>query len=83
MKRASWLLGVVALILVCGCRTRYDITLNTGNKITSVGKPKLVEGSYVYKDALGQQGRVSVLRVRSIEPQRRGWSEEPTFTPAR
>ena len=83
MKRASWLVCLVALILICGCRTHYDITLNTGNKITSLGKPKLVEGSYVFKDVLGQENRVSVLRVRTIEPQRRGWSKDPTFNPAR
>ena len=77
------MLCLLALAVACGCRTRYEITLNSGSQITSIGKPKLVQGFYVFKDATGKQTQLNPMRVRRIEPQRRGWSKESTFTPSR
>jgi len=77
------MLFLLMLVLVCGCQTRYEITLNTGNQITSLSKPKLVQGYYVFKDATGKEIQIAAMRVRLIEPQRRGWSKESTFTPTR
>ena len=57
-------------VLVAGCRTSYDLTLNTGTKITGVTKPVLNKetGQYVFKDANGRPGAVPAMRVRAIEP---------------
>jgi hypothetical protein len=83
MKSGRWIWFLLALGLVCGCRARYEITLYSGGQVTSLGKPKLVQGYYVFKDATGKENRVSATRVRLIEPQRRGWTKEPSFTPTR
>jgi hypothetical protein len=77
------MLFLLMLALVCGCRTRYNITLYSGSQITSLGKPKLVQGYYVFKDVTGKETRVTAMRIRLIEPQRRGWSKDTTFTPTR
>lgn len=46
--------ALAALLLVTGCATRgYVITLNTGERITTPHKPKLVNGFYYFKDAHG------------------------------
>jgi hypothetical protein len=61
--------ALIAFALI-GCRTRYDITLFNGNKITGVGKPVLDNstGQYRFKTADGREGAVSAARVRVIEP---------------
>jgi hypothetical protein len=52
-----------------GCRTRYDITLTTGSRITNVSRPVLDKesGAYHYRDAGGNPQRIPAMRVRSIE----------------
>ena len=69
--------------LVVGCRTRYELTLNNAYKVTSVGKPKLINGFYVFKDPAGHTNAISELRVRQIQPQSSAESEDAIFKPRR
>jgi hypothetical protein len=68
MKYLVVLLSV--MVLCAGCRTKYDITLSNGNKITGVSKPVLNKetGFYEFKLANGKQEAVKSMRVRTIEP---------------
>jgi len=65
-----------------GCHTRYLMTLSNGNRITSVGKPKYENGKYRYIDINGQTNYVSASSVQTLEPQPRGYTEEP-FKPSK
>ena len=81
-KNILWILPV--LLLIAGCRTRYEITLNNSNTYTSLGKPKLVDGSYVFKDVNGRTNWIPSSRVRLIQPQSYGSSSETgPYKPAR
>ncbi len=42
-KILTLLLGAT---LLCGCRTRYQITTTNGSEYTAIGKPKRVAGQY-------------------------------------
>ena len=55
-------------VLLTGCARNYVITMSNGARITTKGKPKLQNGSYVFKDASGQPAQVSAGRVREIAP---------------
>jgi len=61
-------LALFTVLLLAGCARHYTITLNSGNRITTLGKPRLEHGSYVFKDAKGQESRVSAGRVREVAP---------------
>ena len=63
----SILLLSLATVLLAGCHSSYVITLNSGTKLSSLGKPKLVGGMYFYKDANGQDVQISSSRIKSIE----------------
>jgi hypothetical protein len=69
MKISRWLL--VPALLVSGCASHYNITLNNGNMITTRGKPKYdaVTSSYQYKDSNGRPGSLPAFRVKEIAPQ--------------
>ena len=68
---------VVLTLSLCGCATHYDITMGNGDVVRSRTKPKLNDhGEYVYQDLAGKEGMVNKLRVRQIEPVRRG--SQPT-----
>jgi hypothetical protein len=71
MRKVVWV-ALWAALMVTGCRTNYQLTLNNGNRITTSNKPKLVNGYYVFKDLHGQTNFVAESRVRAIEPQPRG-----------
>ena len=73
-----FLLLLLAAVLFCGCRTRYEITLSSGNKITAITKPKLVNGFYVFKDLDGQEAHINAMRVKVVQPQSHA-SKESTF----
>jgi hypothetical protein len=44
------------------------MTLNNGTRLTTASKPRLKEGTYIYKDAKGQDCYVPAGRVREIAP---------------
>jgi hypothetical protein len=57
-------------VLLAGCRTSYDVTLNNGALFSGVSKPKLDRDRnvYVFKNAAGKTYTVPETRVRGIEP---------------
>lgn len=75
-----FLAALLAVLAVTGCRTKYQLTLNNGNQVTTANKPKLVNGYYVFKDLNGQTNYVSQTRVRAIEPQPRGYKGSTSTT---
>jgi hypothetical protein len=80
MRNKSLCLLALAALL-CGCRTRYDITLNNGDVIAASTKPRLVGSFYVFKDANGRQGQVSSFRVQQIERKAAGAKRYDPFNP--
>lgn len=84
MKSTALLLLTVCALFLTGCARNYTITLNSGNRITTKGKPKLEHGHYVFKDYKGQPGSVPAGRVREVSPSNMassrvssGYSAEP------
>jgi hypothetical protein len=75
------LVGTVCLCAtLTGCLTHYDVTLGNGNVVRAKNKPKLNEqGYYVFKDLSGQEVTVNKMRVRQIEPVRRGSRPSSSF----
>lgn len=67
MKKAALPL-FIGLIALTGCAHHYVMKLNNGAQITTVGKPKLKEGIYTFKDAKGEEHFVAAGRVREIAP---------------
>jgi len=61
-------LALFATLLLAGCARHYTITLNSGSRITTLGKPRLQNGHYVFKDAKGQPGSVPAGRVQEVSP---------------
>ena len=61
-------LVLFGVLLLTGCARHYTIVLNSGNRITTLGKPRLQNGSYVFKDAKGQPGSVPAGRVQEVTP---------------
>lgn len=80
MPRRSWLgLLCASLTLWCGCATHYDLTMGNGDVVRARTKPKLQEGYYVFKDLAGRETIVNAMRVRQIEPVRRGSKPKSSF----
>ncbi len=59
---------LAGLFLLTGCANHYVLTLNNGAQITSMGKPKMVNGAYVFKDPAGKEYTVPEGRVREVAP---------------
>jgi hypothetical protein len=61
---------LLALALCAGCASRYVITLDNGEVITTLGKPKYDEtrNGFFYTDVSGNPSYVSQLRVHQIAP---------------
>ncbi len=59
---------LVAVALLSGCARHYTITLTNGNRVTALGKPKLKNNEYIYKDAKGVEARMPAGRVREVAP---------------
>jgi len=64
------LILVAASLLLVGCRTRYDIALSNGSRITGVSKPVLDKstGEYHFKDVKGKDHVIKSMRVIEIAP---------------
>jgi hypothetical protein len=74
------LAACATVLLLSSCASYYDITLSNGDVIRSKGKPKLDEqGFYRFKDLAGREATVNPMRVRQIEPTRRGSPPSPPF----
>jgi hypothetical protein len=60
-------------LLLTGCANHYDVTLRNGDVVRAVSKPKLNEqGYYVFKSAAGREEAINSMRIRQIEPVRKG-----------
>ena len=67
MNRSS-LLILMGCLALSGCARHYVLMLNNGSQVDAWGKPKLVNGSYHFKDAQGKDNAVSSSRVSEITP---------------
>ncbi len=81
MKSKTGLPLLLALVFLAGCARHYVVTLGYGREITTHGKPKLVNGSYVCKDAQGREFLISATRVREIAPASVAAEEKKQFAP--
>ena len=68
MKKMLLLMVLVTLATV-GCASRYKITLNNGNTITTQGKPHYnpENGTYTFKDSFGKPASIPQFRIKEIE----------------
>ena len=74
------LFGLLLALLAGGCTTRYDLIMNNGTAITSVGKPKLLpEGYYKIIDMNGQEKFIPKMRVRTIQPSSDSNSDQDAY----
>ena len=73
------LLFFAALLLLSGCTHQYVMKMSNGTKVTTVGKPKLEKGFYVYKDAHGDKHAMAQGRVIEIEPASMEQDEKSKF----
>jgi len=78
-------LALFAMLLLVGCARHYTITLSNGHRITTQGKPRLQNGTYVFKDAKGQPSSIPAGRVQEVSPSNMtssrtssGFKAEPT-----
>ena len=83
MKRT--VLSLLAVLLLAGCSHRYVIITTNGNSIDTTTKPRLKNGFYVYKDALGRDQMVHSGRVSEIAPasMSRKQKDNFNFTPSK
>ncbi len=67
--KAPCCLLLLSVIACAGCARHYNITLNNGRVITTVGKPKLNSShdAFLYNDVTGKPGAVSAGSVKEIE----------------
>ena len=71
----------LALAALTGCARQYVIKKSNGVKIVTASKPKLKNGFYTFKDAAGNERRVSQNSVLEIEPASMAEDEKTRFTP--
>jgi len=58
----------LALMLTAGCSNRYIVTMSNGSRVSAAGKPKLVQGEFVFKDSAGKTVHVPQGSVREVAP---------------
>ncbi len=81
-ERLALVLLMALGLLAGGCAHNYVMTLHNGLQVTTASKPKLKDGAYVYKDALGREVSIPAGSVRMIEPASMAKEEQGTFKPA-
>ncbi|HEY9510919.1 MAG TPA: YgdI/YgdR family lipoprotein [Verrucomicrobiae bacterium] len=64
----STLFLLVSALALCGCARHYTIVTNNGAQIGTLGKPRLSDDVYLYKDIQGRRHSVPAGRVREIAP---------------
>ena len=67
MNKLLLLIFMLSAATLCGCRTRYELTLTNTTHVTAASRPKLVNGWYVFKDVTGRTNQISQSRVIQIE----------------
>ncbi len=77
--RKKWMLILLGAGLLAGCRTRYDVTLNSGSVIIARSKPRLKGSYYVFKDGAGREVELHAFRVRQIEARSAGAKSSEPF----
>ena len=71
----------LSLAALTGCARQYVIKKSNGTRITTASKPKLKNGYYAFKDAAGNEHRVSQNQVLEIEPASMAEEEKTRFKP--
>jgi len=68
IRRKTLLPALAGLFLLAGCARNYVIVQPDFTRINVNNKPKYKEGYYYYRDAHGQETRISAGRVREVAP---------------
>jgi hypothetical protein len=68
IMRKTLLPALAGLFLLAGCARNYVIVQNDFTRINVNNKPKYKEGYYYYRDARGQETRISAGHVREVAP---------------
>jgi len=71
------LLILMGCLALSGCARHYVLTMKNGSQVDAWGKPKLVNGSYHFKNAQGKDTAVSSSRVSEITPASAARNAEP------
>ena len=72
---------LLGTVLLSGCARRYVITQNNGATISTRSKPKLKNGSYVYRDFEGRTTSIPAGSVRQIAPASMAKDDSQQFNP--
>ena len=67
MKKAALPL-IIGVFALTGCAHHYVMKLDNGMEIVTASKPQLKEGTYMFKDAKGEEHFVAAGRVREVAP---------------
>ncbi|HEU5124068.1 MAG TPA: YgdI/YgdR family lipoprotein [Verrucomicrobiae bacterium] len=67
MKKSTLIL-LLSAVAMCGCARNYTIVTNNGSQIGALGKPRLNDDVYLYKDLQGRRNSIPAGRVREIAP---------------
>jgi hypothetical protein len=78
----SLLLLPVCALALCGCARHYTIVTNNGAQIGTLGKPRLSDDVYLYKDLQGRKRSVPAGRVREVAPSSMVSGPATTFNPS-
>jgi hypothetical protein len=73
---------LLGLLLLCGCARRYVITVTNGTQMTTLGKPRLENGAYYFKDIQGVDSHIPATRVREIAPASMVGEKSSQFNPS-
>ena len=81
VNRPSLIILMLGCVTLCGCARHYVVKLSNGSEFDTRSKPKLVDGSYHFKDALGRDSSIPASRVVEVAPASMAHEAEKTFTP--
>jgi hypothetical protein len=73
------ILPLLAAMLLSGCTHHYVITTTSGTRIDTSTKPRMKNGFYVFKDALGREQAFSAGRVSEVSPASMATKEKDGF----